>query len=161
MKTRMLVSILILVLAVMIIAGSCATTKKAISEEDAMKVFEGVYVNTEYSGQSYTPPQKVVITADRRFEDWALATNEYPSWKAEYKVAESWIDSKGNTYCTVDMRYSHGDRTKELWKLDKSGKILEVNFQITVRGEYPKIIDSNPDPTIIPTLHYCIWYRQE
>ena len=126
-----------------------------------MKKFEGVYVNTEYSGEGYTHPQKKVITSDGRLEDWALATNTNPSWRGEYKVAESWMDLKGNTYCTVDARwYIHDDRTKELWKLDKSGKILEVNYQITVRGEYPKIIDPNPEPTIIPTLYYCIWYRQ-
>jgi hypothetical protein len=52
MKTRMFVSILILVLAVLIIIGSCATGKKMITVDDAMKRFEGVYVNTEYSGQN-------------------------------------------------------------------------------------------------------------
>ena len=161
MKTRTLVSILILVLAVLIVIGSCATGKKIISVDDAMKQFEGVYVNTEYSGEGRTNPQKKVITSDGRIEDWALATNTNPSVKGEYKRAESWTDAKGNTYCTVDTRWYIQDvRTKELWKLDKSGKILEVNYKVTVRGEYPKKIDPNPEPNVIPTLRYCIWYRQ-
>ena len=161
MKTRTLVSILILVLAVMVIAGSCATTKKAISEEDAMKEFEGVYVNTEYSGEGYDNPQKCVLTSDGRWENWALATNTSPSWTGEYKVAESWMDTEGNIYCTVDARlFITNDRKKELWKLDKSGKILEINYIYTIRGKYPSKIDPDPDPTITPTLYYCIWYRQ-
>ena len=159
MKTRMLVLILILVFTVLIVIGSCATGKKIISVDDAMKKYSGVYVNTECSGEGYTHPQKKVITSDGRIEDWALVTSTNPSRKCEYKVAKSWMDSKGNTYCTVDAKL-HEARTKGLWKLDKSGKILEVNYKITVRGEYPKKIDPNPDPNVIPTLHYCIWYRQ-
>ena len=162
MKNRSLVSILILVLAVLIIIGSCATGKKIISVDDAMKDFEGVYVNTEYTGEGegYTHPQKKIITFDRKWEYWALATNTSPSWRGEYKVAESWKDSKGNTYCTVDAStYIYDNKTKELWKLDKSRKILEVNYQWTFHGKYPIKIDPNPDPTIIPTLLYCIWYR--
>ena len=71
-----------------------------------------------------------------------LATSTGPSWRGEYTVAESWMDSEGNTYCTVDCRtYIHEDRTKDLWKLDKSGKILEMNFKYAIRGEYPAKID--------------------
>jgi len=50
MKTKMVISISILGLAVIIIAGSCAIGKKMITVDDAMKRFEGVYVNIEYSG---------------------------------------------------------------------------------------------------------------
>jgi hypothetical protein len=64
---------------------------------DAMKKFEGVYINTEYSGEGYTHPQKKVITSDGRYDDWVLATNTYPSWKGEYKMADSYMDSRGNT----------------------------------------------------------------
>jgi len=158
MKTRTLVSILILVLAVLIIAGSCATGKKMITVDDAMKKFEGVYVNTEYSGQKPTQPQKFVITSDGRMEDWSHATNEYPSYKGTYTVAESWMDSKGNMYCKVDLNYG-GARTQELWKLDESGNTLEVNYKYKYGsgGEYPIKID----PDVESPLYYCIWYRQE
>ena len=49
MKTRSLVAILILVLAVLIIAGSCTTRRKAISDEDFMEALSGTWVNTDYS----------------------------------------------------------------------------------------------------------------
>jgi len=157
MKTKMVISISILGLAVIIIAGSCAIGKKMITVDDAMKRFEGVYVNIEYSGQKMTQPQKFVITSDGRIEDWSLATNEYPSFKGKYTVAESWTDSKGNMYCKVDLNYG-GARTQELWKLDKSGKTLEVNFNFGSGGEYPTKIDPNVEP--YGPLYYCIWYRQ-
>jgi len=100
-QTRTLASILILVLAVLIIAGSCATGKKMITVDDAMKQFEGIYVNTEYSGLKTTQPQKYVITSDGRVEDWSIATNEYPSFRDQYTVVESWADSKGNMYLSL------------------------------------------------------------
>ena len=158
MKTRTFVSTLILVLSVMIVIGSCATGKKIISVEDAMKQFEGVYVNTEYSGQNPYFPQKCVITSDGRIEKWALATSEYPILKCEYTVAKSWMDSKGNMYCNVDAKSVTRGRTQELWKLDKSGKTLEVNYMEGHVGEYPTKIDPNVDPD--GPLFYCIWYRQ-
>jgi hypothetical protein len=63
MKSRRLISISIFVLAVLIIAGSCATGKKLITVDDAVKNFNGVYVNTEYGERAYQP-QKIVITID-------------------------------------------------------------------------------------------------
>jgi hypothetical protein len=158
MKTRTFVSILILVLAVMVIAGSCATGKKMITVDDAMKQFEGVYVNTEYSGQEITQPQKFVINSNGRIEDWSRATNEHPSYTGTYTVAESWMDSKGNSYCKVDLNYG-GGRTQELWRLDKSENTLEVNFKFGSGGEYPTKIDPDVEP--YGPLYYCIWYRQE
>jgi hypothetical protein len=160
MKTRTFTSIMILILAVLIVAGSCATGKKMITVDDAMKQFEGVYVNTEYSGLKTTQPQKYVITSDGRIEDWSIATNEYPSFRDQYTVVESWADSKGNMYCTVDI-ISGSYKIKALWKLDKSGNTLEVNFTYGSGGDYPTKIDSTPDPNAFRRIYYCIWYRQE
>jgi hypothetical protein len=157
MTTKKVIFGVLLILTVFVILVSCATGKKIITVDDAMKRFEGVYVNTEYSGQEMTQPQKFVITSDGRIEDWSLATNEYPSFKGKYTIAESWTDSKGNMYCKVDLNYGSG-KTQELWKLDKSGNTLEVNYKFGGGGEYPTKIDPNPDPSAFPSLYYCIWY---
>ncbi len=158
MKNRTLISVLILIMAVLIIAGSCATGKKIISVDDAMKQFEGVYVNTEYSGQDVYHPQKFVITSDGRIEHWISATSEYSPFKGEYTVAKSWTDSKGNMYCTVDINYYGMGSHQELWKLDTSGKTFEKNSKRGHGGEYPTKIDTNVDPYGL--LIYCIYYRQ-
>jgi len=42
MKTRTLVSIVILVLTVLVVVSSCATGKKMIAANDVMKKFEGI-----------------------------------------------------------------------------------------------------------------------
>jgi hypothetical protein len=160
MKTRSLV--LVAVFFVVVLSGEegYASEKQVIAVDDAMKIFEGVYVNIEYSGEGYTHPQKRVLTLNGEWENWRIATQNFPSMKGEYRVVNSWMDSKGNTYCSVEARtYIHDDRTKELWKLDKSGKILECNFITAIRGECPNEIDPNPDPTIIPTVYYQIYYR--
>jgi hypothetical protein len=101
------------------------------------------------------------LTFNGEWENWRIATQKYPSMRGEYQVVDGWMDAEGSTYCTVDARtYIHDDRSKELWKLDNSGKIFEVNYITAIRGECPREIDPNPDPTIIPTLYYQIYYRQ-
>jgi hypothetical protein len=156
MMTRTLVSILILVSVVLIVSDGFAKRKKAIPIEDAMKQFEGAYVNTEYSGKA-TKSQKIVITSDGRVEDWPLAGFEKPAVTGEYAVAERCVDSKGNMYCTVDEKWPKGSPLKALWKLDKSGSTLEMNFRFGSGGEYPTEIDPNASGII----DYWIGYRQK
>jgi hypothetical protein len=68
--------------------------KKLISINDAMKKYEGVWINEEYTGEKVTQPQKFVITADGGVEDWALATQASPTFRGNHKVVESWIDRR-------------------------------------------------------------------
>jgi len=158
MKTRKLVIILILIAAVLIIVGSCATGKKIITVNDAMKQFEGVYINTEYSG-SMKDAQKIVIASDGRIERWLKATQTTFSIRGEYKIVESWKDSKGNIYCKVDVIW-RGIGTKELWRLDKARITFERNWIFAVQEEHPTEINPNPDPNVSITIYYQIYYRQ-
>jgi len=54
MKSRTFASILILILVVFVIIGSCATKRKAVSDEDFFKVLNGTWINTDYSGGEHT-----------------------------------------------------------------------------------------------------------
>jgi hypothetical protein len=159
-QTRTLVSILILVFAVLIIVGSCATGKKIITVDDAMKKFEGIWINTEYAESDFMHPQMFIITSDGGIEYRQLSTKTIPTNQGKYTVAESWTDSKGNIYSTVDTKWKIGWHTQELWKLDKSGNILETNYKLTMDEEYPTKIDPNPDPNAFTPIYYCIYYRQ-
>ncbi len=104
MKSRTLISVVILIMVVLIIAGSCATGKKIISVDDAMKQFEGVYVNTEYSGQDVYHPQKFVIT-------------------------NKWIDSTGNIWYTLIRDAGEiAGQDYGLCKISDSGKTWEYIF---------------------------------
>jgi len=160
MRTRTLVSIVILVLAVLLVISSCATGKKMITVDDAMKKFEGVWINTEYEELDFMHPQKLIVTSDGRIETRQLSTQTIPSDKGEFTVAESWTDLKGNMYCTVDVKWQMVGRTKELWKLDTSGDIHEINYMLSFGDEYPTTIDPDPDPNAATALYYSIYYRQ-
>jgi hypothetical protein len=163
-KSRFL-SIVILFIVVLIIAGSCATGKRIISTDRAMRQFEGAYVNTEYSGYVEYYPQKRVIYPDGRMEIYLKATNKSPHFKTEYTVDESWSDSAGTVYSTVVVEWTPGGNTTlELWKLDKRNDTFEINFNFyslyeDVEQEYPTKID--PDLDNFPNSIYSIWYREE
>jgi hypothetical protein len=92
MKTRK--PVLFLVVIGLIFIGSLTYAKKLISINDAMKKYEGVWINEEYTGEKVTQPQKFVITADGGVEDWALATQASPTFRGNHKVVESWIDRR-------------------------------------------------------------------
>jgi len=162
-KSRFL-SILTLILVVLVIAGSCATGKRIISNERAIRQFEGVYVNNEYSGYVEYYPQKRAIHPDGRMEVYLKANNKSAHFKTEYTIDESWSDSAGAVYSTVTVEWTPGGNTTlELWKLDKRNDTLEVNFNFyslyeDVSREYPTRID--PDLDNFPNAAYNIWYRQ-
>ena len=62
MKTRTYVSILILVIAVLVIVGGCATGKKAsVTERDIFKELSGTWVNEDYLGTWMYYEQKLII----------------------------------------------------------------------------------------------------
>ena len=65
MKSRMLISILILVLAVLIAVGSCATSKKSyISEDNLYKELTGIWNNEEYEPARVQKMPQVTVHSD-------------------------------------------------------------------------------------------------
>jgi hypothetical protein len=102
MKTRTFVSILILVLAVLIIAGGCATGKKAqMPEEELFKKLSGTWVNEEYNqisgviGMGW--PVKLVVYSDGTYEWFGEASDRigYGEYEA---IVDTWTDSRGNLF---------------------------------------------------------------
>ena len=88
------------------------------------------------------------------------ATQTNFSDRAEYKIVESWRDSKGNIYCKVDVIWGVGLGTNELWRLDKARITFERNWIYAFQEEYPTEINPNPDPNASITIYYTIFYRQ-
>jgi hypothetical protein len=165
MKISMLNSLIVPAIIVLIITNCFAAGKKIIPSSDAMKQFEGVYINTEYSGLDLFHVQKYIIRANGIAEKHSKATVDSFSMNGEYEILESWSDSNGNLYCKADVRWSDSTAI-ELWRLDESGNTFEVNSKYFFLGheiihEYPKEIEQNPESNIYPKLYYCIYYRQE
>lgn len=101
MKIRALISILILVLAVLMVIGSCATQKNA----NAKKIFKpinnnelvGVWVNTVYSG-GMMDRQKIVVTSYGYFEAFSSVDSMAPVETGTLFVVDKWTDSDGNIW---------------------------------------------------------------
>ena len=142
MKTRTLIPILILVLAVLIIAGSCATDKMAskTSEEELV----GTWINTEYKDNKLCYA-KIIIQSD-------LYVREYYASKKNFlhiiTIEEKWADSDENIWYKVI--WACENRYYTLIKLSESERILEKN---DTTNDYPVEIDPSHSS-------YRIYYRQ-
>jgi len=161
MKTRTFVSILILVLAVLIIAGSCATKKKAYVAKENEELY-GNWVNSDYNDT--TRAARHIIT-DGLIQ--LHATDDSPRVAAInlYTITDKWYDSEGNIWYKAIITerakketlgtdsLSSTEPIYVLAKISNSGKILEV---VKYSVDYPTEFD--PDEL---RYHYEILYRQE
>ena len=149
----MLVSILLLVLAVMVIAGGCATRKKVISEEDFFVAFSGTWVNTDYVGD-YGTPQKMIRFPDGTWEGYLKLTKAYYACYGKHTITDMWTDSKGNIWYRARWEcLAHKNEGNEYGKINDSGNTLEY---LSVKGD--RIIE-DWDPESFH-YNYRIYYRQ-
>ena len=145
MKARTLVSTLILVLAVLIIVGSCATGKKAIKAP--IESVYGTWVNPDYNKSLRNA--KRIIRPDGSITEYDTTETEKLSQKYLYSISESWMDSDGNKYYKVDLTFP--ETLYELWKLNDTNTVFEsIGSQI----DYPTELDPEK-------WEYRIHYRQE
>jgi hypothetical protein len=119
MKTKTFVSILILVLAVLIVVGSCATRKKAISIEEASKIRSGIWVN-----ELYTDPL-VVQYPDGRYELYYDLQQERLCLSGISEIYESWRDSDGVLWYRAHYQESTGQEGYVLGKISNSDNTWE------------------------------------
>ena len=146
MKTRMLVSILIPVLVVLIIAGSCTTGKKAVKAP--IEPLYGTWANPDYN-TGYDILAKLIIKPDGTSTGYNHTDIvDRPASSGTYTIIESWIDSDGKKYYKVDA----GTRffKYRLYRLDETDSVLEWVWS---DSEIPSEIDPNHS-------NYGILYRQ-
>ena len=149
MKTRTLAIILILVLAVMIIAGSCATRNKAISIEDALKIRSGKWVN-----ELDSTTQMIVHYPDERYEAYYTPKQERMHYSGKSDIYESWRDSEGVLWYRAHYQNSVGKEGYVLGKISNSDNTLEfiqsTSKDLMIEGWIIGKVDYN----------YFIYYRQ-
>ena len=150
MKTKTLVSILILVLAVLIIAGSGETKRKTISEEDFFESWGGTWINTDYKGGGFYP--KIELYADGTIELYVTATKLGHNHKII--IIDRWIDKEGIIWYKAQEECEiFGSRNYVLGKISDSGNTLEY----ILSGADSPIEEWEPDEL---TYNYRIYYRQ-
>jgi hypothetical protein len=154
MKTKAIVSILILTLVVLIVAGSCATRKIAISEEDLLEAFSGIWINTDYEFKGDVGyVQKFVWYPDGRYEGYSLVTHEAPAAYGRYEIIDMWKDSNGDIWYTLKAE-TPLSKGYYMGRISDSGNTHETLFN---RSGEP-IEEWDPDHVL---YRYWIHYRQE
>jgi hypothetical protein len=153
MKARTFVSILILVLAVLIAIGSCATTKKAISEEDFFETWSGTWINTDYGGGDLH--QKVISHPDGTLEFFGKLTSTTAVYKEKITILEQWVDSKGTIWYRGHWEHLIllSSKGYVMGKISDSGNTWEY---ISAGEDYP-IEEWEPDKF---EYNYRIYYHQ-
>ena len=152
MKSRMFVSILILVLAVLIVAGSGATGKRAqMEEEELFKKLSGTWVNEDYdTAQGWA--SKRVIRSDGTYDFFGDSSDTERMGYGEYKaIVDTWTDPEGNffykatftVHLTTSVLY-------QLGMISSSG----TEWEFVMSGiDFPPEIDANHGL-------YAFYYRQ-
>jgi hypothetical protein len=148
MKTRMLVSILILVLVVLVITGSCTTGKKAVKAP--IESVYGIWVNLDYNTVTYENARHN-IRPDGIIEIAPHSEIEYQKYtEVTFTIVDRWMDSDGSKYYKVDIVQGTVD-WHELWRINETDSVYEL---VRSNIDYPSEIDPNH-------FNYRIYYRQE
>jgi len=157
MKTRTIVSILILILTVLIVAGSCAIGKKAqMSEEDLYEKLNGTWVNENYNtiaGAISTGwPVKWVVKSDGTYNWFGESSDTDRIGYGEYKaIVDTWTDPEGNFFY------------KATFKVHLTTSVLYQLGMISGSGtEWEFVMSGINFPPEIDPKHglYAFYYRQ-
>jgi acetyl esterase len=127
-----------------------------VARDAMLSQITGVWSNMEYKGDK-TNPQKVVLKRDGTFETFTLASHESPSERGDFYILESWKDASGSMLCrAVTKSLMSSTAMRELWRLDRSGKIWESCFTFKAKAFADKI-NSAPDPSGL--FQYSVYFR--
>ena len=151
MKTRTLVSILIVVLAVRIIAEGYAADEKVTKKD--YRFISGTWINEEYN--SYAFSARLEMHRDGSWDQYNRISDTGKKYTGHYKIVEKWTDSEGNIWYKTHIWYGPIDEVfisdYEIDKFSESGKVWEYISDIYA---FPNEIDEDD-------LRYHIYYRQE
>ena len=161
MKTRTLVSILVLVLAVMIAFGICSTCKKTSTQENpTIMDIVGTWVNEEMTWD------KIEIKPDGTTLWYINLADEHPEDET-FILKDSWVGRDGYKYFKIHAIELFGEVGKHAFlfmRLNESETVLDWNA--VIESSMKEISYDAPDkyPTEINPLGpsvYRIYYRQE
>jgi len=143
-----------MILAVFIIIGSCATKRKAVSDEDFFEVWNGTWINTDYGGGSLH--QKIINHPDGTQEFFGQLTSTTARIKGKITILDQWVDSKGIIWYRGhwEMFPPLSSKGYQMGKISDSGNTREY---IWASEDYP-LEEWEPDKF---EYNYRIYYRQE
>ena len=153
MKARTLVSISILILAVLIVAGSCATHKQAYIPKPNEELY-GTWVNTGYDGVHEESPQKFIHYNWGYTESFGLVTYQHPNTRRVFYIMDKRTDSEGIIWYKVTWQLRGSPNMRfYLVKINENEGSWENVW--SYKG-FPSESDLTPEH-----IKYEIYYRQE
>jgi len=155
MKRKNFILLCCIVLIAIVMVGSCATRRKAVSQEDFFEVYSGTWINMDYEYTGGTDnPQKLVRHPDGSYEDYALALHDQPRWYGKDTITDIWRDSKGDIWYrgswAVDTFNAEG---YFMGRISDSGNTCE-----TILSSWGEPIEEWAPENI--KYRYYIYYRQ-
>ncbi len=141
MKTRTLISVLILIMAVFVLLAGGSKKEE----------YYGTWVNTDYD-RTVHRLGKYIHNRDGTLIKYMSTSDTEPYKTATFTIEDKWTDSEGNIwYKILYTRTEQIISYFELTKISDSGTTLELVFSII---DYPTEIDLN-------AYGYRIYYRQQ
>ena len=155
MKTRMLVSILILIMSVMVTSGSYAKSRKTkIETESIRSILTGTWINHDYDEIGI--PGKIVYKPNGSYDLFTNIDDSQRAYHGQYTYIEAWIDSKDTYWYRATYEDSSSNITHHEFGMINSVKSTwEFLFSGT---ELPADWEWNPNDF---RVSYRIYYRQE
>ena len=163
MKTTKVVLVCILLVSAIAIVGSCATSKRIITEEDFMTAWSGTWINDELDGTHQSP--RILINhpngtmeffqrdyhMEQGLKDMRIGNFGYPS------ITDMWIDRQGKIWYTAvtEPKAQGGTVLSYYGYISESGDVLEI----LERMSNVVIEEWEPETNLHYQLHR-IYYRQ-
>ena len=148
MKTRTLI-LVALIMAVLIVAGSCATQKQTYIPKQNEALY-GTWVNTDYGGRR---PQKFIIYNWRSTEYFERVTYKYANHQCTFYIMDKWTDSEEIIWYNVTWQFKGAPNMRFY--------LVLIN---TEEGSWEQVWsykDFLPESDLTPEhVLYGIWYRQ-
>lgn len=156
MKSRILLLSATVILLSMIPPGAKAKDKYVPKANEELY---GTWINEKNGGDKYNP-QKVVVTADG-YTGYSKISDSVPLFAWRLWIDNKWTDLEGNTWYKIfgiGIGDYEGEKSQELYKLSKSGTVMERAF-VAGMGEFsPSYYPTKIDPN---SYSYRILYRAE
>jgi hypothetical protein len=141
--------------AILILFGGCVSGKYLPKANEELY---GTWINEQNGGDKYHP-QKVVVTPDG-YAGYSKISDSVPLFTWSLSIDKKWTDSEGGIWYKIlgiGKGVYEGEVSQELYKLSKSGTIMERAFVVVGKfnpSDYPREIDPN-------SFSYRILYRAE
>ena len=134
MKTMKLVLLCALIAAAIAVIGSCASSRKTITEKDFIEVWSGMWVNEELAGNHLNP--KILVNHPDGTMEFFQDSAYMESGKKDMRIrnygvpsiTDKWVDREGRIwYTAATTPVKSGMLFSYYGFIDESGGVLEIH----------------------------------